>query len=400
MAVLAILVAALVIVATLFGGFGSAPSKSTTTPSSGATFASALAVADQFVTAHGTWNLTAAVGVASPATFKLPYNGTPESPSCSIIALAGSLPANLSIPAFAGSLVSGSAPAWAFAYWSPSTGAQLALMELSGQVELAVEESSGCTGMGGVLPGTVPSNVVDSPAAVAAASAEGGASFLEAHPTGVSLIMTLNGTLNYSTSQPIVNPTWDIEWSSCASTFLGYPPSSGFGYEFTAMINATSGRVIPGTVWNGTCGMSRYGSLGLSVELGQLYQGTGTGGTIASQGCRTGDFCYSVFIAGSYDNVTPANFSMSVWNMSNEGSTFAGTVGFSILNRSGAVIVYSLGPVENQWTSGVGDPETLLTAGMSFTVDMGTANPSGGSWALALTGEGAYASAGTSAVGL
>jgi hypothetical protein len=212
--------------------------------------------------------------------------------------------------------------------------------------------------------------------------------------------MTLNGSLNYSTSQPTVNPTWDVQWGTCAPTLFGYPPSSGFGYEFNAEIDATSGKVIPVTVWNSTCGMSRYGTLGLSVELGYLYQGTGSGGTIASQGCTSGDFCYSVYIAGSYDNVTPADFSMSVWNMSNSGATFDGTVGFSILNASGAVIVYSLGSVENQWTSGVGDSDTLLTAGMSFTVDMGTVNPSGGSWALALTGEGDYASAGTFAVGL
>ena len=400
MVAVAVLVAALVIVAALLGAFGGSSSGSATGAVAGSTFSSAVVVADQFAAAHGTWNLTAATGLASPVAFNLPYNGTSGNLSCSVTALVGSLPVNLPIPAFAGSLVSGAAPAWAFVYWSPSTGAELVLVELSGQVALAVEESSGCVASGVGSPGTVPGKVVDSSGAVAAASAAGGAAFLAAHPTGVSLTMTLNGTLNYSTLRPTVSPTWTVQWSMCAPTILGYGPSSGYGYAFTAMVSAATGRVMPGAVWNGTCGMSRYGTLGLSVGLGQLYQGSGTGGTIASQGCTSGDYCYSVDIAGSYDNVTPANFSMSVWNMSNEAPTFNGTVGFSILSASGAVIVYSLGPVENQWTSRVGNPDTLLTAGMSFTVDMGTANPSGGSWALAFTGEGAYVSAGTFAVGL
>lgn len=396
----AILAAALVVVAALLGAFSGRSPGSAPGAGSGTIFSSARAVADRFAAAHGAWNLTKAVGLASQAGFTLPYNDTSAIPNCTLTALAGSLSTNLPIPGFVDSLVSGNASVWAFVYWSPATGAALVIFELSGHVELAVEESTGCAGPGAISPGTIPGSVVDSTTAVSAASAAGGAAFLTAHPTGVSLTMTLNGTLNYSTSHPSTDTTWDIQWSTCSATLLGYSSTSTYGYAFSVEINASSGSALPYTAMNSTCGMSRYGTLGLSVELGSLYQGVGAGGTIASQGCTSGDYCYSVFIAGSYANVTPANFSESVWNMSDAGTTYDGTVGFAILDATGGVIVYSLGPVESQWTSGVGTSDTLLTAGMSFTVDMGTADPGAGSWALALTGEGDYFSAGTFAVGL
>ena len=142
------------------------------------------------------------------------------------------------------------------------------------------------------------------------------------------------------------------------------------------------------------------GSLGLNLELGHLYVGPGTGGTLSSQGCTSNDYCFLVPIVGSFNNVTPADFSMSVWNISDQAATYMGTVGFAILNHSGGVVVSSAEPVESQWVNGVGSPATPLMAGMFFTVDMGTANPGEWQWALALTGEGAYSAAGTFSIGL
>jgi len=140
-------------------------------------------------------------------------------------------------------------------------------------------------------------------------------------------------------------------------------------------------------------------SLGLDLELGVLYQGPGTRGTVASQGCTSGDYCYSVEIAASYDNVTPADFLLSVWNLSAQ-ENLSTTVGFAILNASGVVFVSSPGPVESEWVAGAGNSNMLLTAGMRFVADMGSTNPNEGAWALDLTGVGAYAGAGTFSVGL
>jgi hypothetical protein len=69
-------------------------------------------------------------------------------------------------------------------------------------------------------------------------------------------------------------------------------------------------------------------------------------------------------------------------------------VGFAVLSAAGQVLVYETGPFESQWTSGVGSPSTLLTSGMTITVDMGTADPAGGNWFLSVTGTGPFAGSG------
>ena len=64
------------------------------------------------------------------------------------------------------------------------------------------------------------------------------------------------------------------------------------------------------------------------------------------------------------------------------------------------MLVYSIGPAEDGWTSDMGTPQNLLTAGMTFIVDVGPTDPVTGLWGLYFTGLGAYAPAGTFGVGL
>jgi hypothetical protein len=94
-------------------------------------------------------------------------------------------------------------------------------------------------------------------------------------------------------------------------------------------------------------------------------------------------------------NVTPNDFSLRVTYGTN-GTTSLTPVGYAIVEVSGAVLVYSMGPVESAWTNGVGSPSSQLSSGMTIVIDMGTQNPSSGSWVLQVTGLGPYVNSGLS----
>jgi hypothetical protein len=359
----------------------------------GTTFSTARGVADQFASEHGTWDLLEGVGFALPNATQYPLTPPTVNATCMFTAFVGTLPTNLTFPAFTGSLTSGAAPVWLFGYYAPGVGNELAIFEVEGSIAEAVDLTAGCTG--GILTHvtTTPTSVVDSSVAVAAAAAAGGTAFLSAHPTGVELTMILLGgflLVNGSTSWP----TWSISWSTCSALYGVSPPSSGD--TFSAAVNGTTGVVVPSSPTNSTCGSTVPPPPGnnignaLLVGVPNLYVGAGTGGTVPSQGCTSGDYCYSVSILSATMNITPADFTMSVVNFTT-GQTAPVAVGFAILDVSNEVIVSSPGPTESAWTPGVGNATTLLAAGMTFTVDLGTKDPSAANYGLVFTGQGPFA---------
>jgi hypothetical protein len=384
--------AALVLSAVFLGAPGGGTSSGTSPHDTGPTFSSARTVADLFAAAHGGGSLFDAVGVALANASFLPYNGSTGNVSCIPVTLVGTVPANITIPAFRGNLESGQAPVWLFAYFD-TEGGELAVFEVGGQIPLAIELPASCTSGLDEFHG-ISTSVIDSPAAVAAAAAAGGTNFLRAHPTGVSLVMDLIGGITFS-NESTLEPLWDIMWSTCPNVPFG-SVSSTSGYEFTAVVNATTGSIVPSGVLNTTCGSSlpppstgiagaiSFGSAGLEV-------GPGSGGTIASQGCNSGDYCYTLPITSASENITPADFELSVENFS-DGTPITTTVGFAIVNPEGTVLVYSVGAEETQWTSSAaGNSQTLLTAGMVIYVDIGSSHPTSDNYGLLLTGEGPFA---------
>jgi len=357
----------------------------------------AQSVATEFAGHHGAWDLIAVNGVSSQNESYLRYNGTVGSSNCEATTLVGTVPTNLSIPAFPGGLTSGNSSFWYFAFVAPRNGSELTVYVVSGQVVLAAEFPSACTGAEYSSVQGLARSLVNSSTAVSAAAKAGGADFVANYTNRsdtVSMLLSGGFELNNTT----VAPTWEISWSTCGSDLLWSSSGMSYGYEFHVTVNATSGEVVPGSARSSTCGSPEMSySLGLEVEPGYLFAGPEKGGNISSKGCDGGDYCYAVPLVASIANITPANFSMLVQNFS---TTYFGVVGFAILNVNGSVLVYSIGWAENGWTSDMGTPQTLLTAGMTFVVDVGPTNPVTGSWGLFFTGLGAYAPAGTFGVGL
>ena len=373
----------------LLGPFGSSSGNSS--GGSGATFSEARNVADRFAGSHGTWELVEGIGLALFNGTYYVFNGTGGNATCSGTILVGSELSNLSFPAFRGNLTTGAAPVWFFAYIQAGTGSELALIEVGGVVMLAFELPGSCTGGAANMFHALPSTVVDSSEAVAAAAAAGGYDFLRAHPEGVSLTMFLFG--GFSAFNVTEGPTWSVEWSTCSSFIPSGTSGPSSGYQFTAVVNSTTGAVVSSSPTNSTCGPSPVSQgIGGALSFGSpsLFVGTGSGGTVASQGCTSGDYCFTVPIETATSNVTPADFSVSVTNFSS-GATYLGTVGFAILTVGGSVLVSCTGSVEYSWTAGVGTSDSLLSAGMSLTVDMGTQDPSTGNWGLTLMGQGPFA---------
>ena len=370
----------------VFTGGSSSGSSGTALP-----FSSADQVASAFAAAHGTWSLIEALGLALFNGTYLPINDSSEASNCTITTLVGSVHENVTVPEFRGNLTSGVAPVWLFVFTNPTLGGELALVEVGGSLVLAIQGSPGC--LSASVSHGIPTPIADSSQAVSAAAAAGGEEFLRAHPTGVSLTMLLFG--GFSFVNVSFAPSWLISWTTCSSS-LGLPGSGpSTGYTFSATVNATTGVVVPNSTENTTCGSSPPPSEGiggaLTVGPVTLFVGSGTGGTVTSQGCTSGDYCYSVPIEAA-TNVTPADFTLSVQNSS--GNLSVVPVGFAILTSAGGVIVSSNGPIESQWTNGVGTSATPLSAGMTITVDMGTQNPGTGHYSLLFTGEGPYVNSG------
>jgi len=367
------------------GGSGSNPRGG----SGAVPYASARITGAQASAPHGTWDLAGGFGLDLANATTLPLNLTPAA-NCTVTSYLGPLPSSLSIPSFTGNLASGVASEWLLEYRQPSTGYELAVAVTDGAVNLAVEISgSACSDTNSTVA-ELPSTVVDSPTAASAVAAGGGAAFLQAHSKGVSLEMIL-----FSVILGGVNPglNWIFAYSTCPISFGYPPPTEPLGSSFSAAVNASTGDLVPHSAMNGTCGGPPPLAIGSALQLGfvTLTLGAGTGGTLASQGCTSGDYCYSLPITNTSDNVTPGDFETQVLGFNGSNATVFPAVGFAILNATGQVVVYSEGSIEDQWTSGIGNSSTLLTSGMMITADMGTANPAGGNWFLSLTGTGRFA---------
>jgi len=367
-----------------------APSGSSSAGSAAVALSAARSVAAGSAPLNGTWKLAGAFGLDLANATTVPLNLT-TNPNCTVTSYSGPLPGSLKIPSFAGNLSSGDAAEWLLEYVQASTGYETAVAVTDGAANLVVEISGPapeCVNTNATALG-VPGNVVDSPAAASAVAAVGGTAFLQAHPRGVSLeMLLLSGALGVP-----LKSQWIFGYSTCPIEFASSPPSGPAGESFSAAVNASSGEVIPRSPSNGTCNgppplvigsALRFGAVSLNLEAG-------TGGTLASQGCTSGDYCYSAPITNASENITPGDFELQVTGL--HGAEFP-SVGYAVLNSAGEVVVYAYGALEAGWNPGVGNSTTLLTNNMTITVDMGTVDPAGGNYVLTFTGTGPFANSG------
>jgi hypothetical protein len=372
LAVVAVVVVVVVLLSLLLsgvfnGGSGASPGA--------ASFSAARSTANATAGAHGAWILTDAVGFdpANATTFNT--STVTAAPGCNLTSFSGPIPPDVTWQAFHGDLTSGVATVWVFDYYQPSSMNVLAVFETGAVVSFAFELSGpACTAGAGV---NFPlGNAVDSSVAVANAAKAGASGFLKLHPAGVSLSMETSG-----------GQGWFVRWTTC-SLLAGPFGWIGNGSQFSVVENETTGAVMPGGTYNGTCGGPPPIGIALGLGTPSLSQGS-NGGTLATQGCTAYDYCYSVPIVRLSLNVTPADISIGVFTGVNGGSGVNSVVGYAVIDSTGRVVVSSSGPDTGApplWSNGTGTPDTFLSTTMHISVDMGTVNPAGLGYALVVSG--------------
>lgn len=339
----------------------------------------------------GAWQLEAAIGLDLWNSTALPLNFTPPSPNCTVSPAPSTLPKQVDIAAFQGDLSTGLANFWILEYLDPNSSGEAVVVVSGDAVELMVT-------LGGpncvvTPPGFqgVPANVVDSSAAAQALDADGGAAFLAAHRSGLSLSMILTAGV-FSTSSV---PAWDFDYTPCGPLVTpGNVSGPTNGLAFSGSVDGLTGAVENATESPVDCqaalGPPPGPTLGESLGLGLVssHVGTGSNGTLASQGCASLDYCYELNLS-AVANVTASDLELLVETSSGAISTVP--VGFAILNAAGQVIVSSVGDIETTWSNGIGNSSTRLIAGDAIWVDMGRTDPTGQGYLLHIVGEGIYA---------
>ena len=352
----------------------------------------------------GSWTLRAATGFDLPNAVVIPENsssGTPP-PNCTITYGFGSLSPELVLPAYHGNLSSGRAPVWWLSFLSVSTYTNEFVVVTNG-VASRLEAISGpdCFLISHALP-SLPNDVVDSSVAAATVYAGGGDRYLGTHPGSLSLVMDVFQSYAHQ-SQPISlqgtpgSALWGFDYVPCGGPFSTNPTGPSNGTGFFATVNATDGTLLGAGNAPVDCLSAALGppSIFSALHFGtpQLVTGAGSGGTIASQGCTSGDYCYEVPVTNVSAGVDPADAGFSVLN--NTAVLSPVPDGYAVTSGTGQVIVYSLGSQEIRWLPGVGNSTTPFADGDTLWVDMGTSNPGGYLGGLAyyglwVVGEGAY----------
>lgn len=354
------------------------------------------AVAESLATAQlgpGPWQLILAEGIDpwTSATFTTNTSSTP--PNCTVSYTPPVQPTTIVVPAYQGNLSSGAAVIWLLGYIQPGSHTAGAALIINGAAEVALRASGANCQLFPSNFTALPANVVDSGTAAQAIDQAGGAQFLASYRNNVSLTMIL-ADLSFS-SAPAV-PYWDFTFDPCASPLSPTPTGPANATGFDGTVYATNGTVEQAQQVPDYCGPvpppPEQGMFPFVSGTIQLVRENRTGATIAGQGCTNGDYCYELLVDQPYENDTPADFELSVANSTGVTSSFV--AGYALLDPNGTVLVYSIGPQETSWTAAAGTPTTPLVAGDSLWVDMGTSDPSGLFYTLAVQGLGPFLSFG------
>lgn len=255
----------------------------------------------------GPWDLVAAVAYDTPAAVSVP-TGTSVSSNCTLSAVdSSSLPANLFLPAFHGSLSSGQSPWWGMIYAQRLTD-QVLLVEVLNGTAQALGIGSGSCGTAVLNFTTVPTNVVDSSVIASLAWSQGGSAFVAAH-SALSLEMEM-GLIGGTTVEGVsVGAVWVVEIDPCGVFGTGGP--SGSQPEFRVVVNATTGNVeIPPEVTSTSC--SATGTTATPLDSAFAMGGASLlRPTSTMAGCAAGDGCYHAKVETVAAALTAANLTLS-----------------------------------------------------------------------------------------
>jgi hypothetical protein len=217
------------------------PGSSSTASSQPVSYSQARTDADQKVSSSGGgsgYKPLFVIGVDSPSSKTETTTNATQS-GCTLTPWNGqSAGSSVTLSSYSGSLGSGVSPFWVF-FYTNGAGAYIIVGVLGGSAKVFGQVTgSNCFPSFGTVSITVPSDVIDSPAAVQAALGAGGSVFLSNH-TGVSMTMTLIGGVVEAGIN--LGAQWAVEMSTCPA--LG-SSSSVTGDSFEYIVNATSGSVF------------------------------------------------------------------------------------------------------------------------------------------------------------
>ena len=365
--------AAVVVLLLLVFVLGPALSGSSSPGSSGGsalTYDQAKPIADKALAGYqgGGWAILVGVGVAPITSEVLPLNLSALSVNCTF-SPNPSAPSNLTISGYNGSRSAGVATAWDFIYRNGASVLEIVAV-VNGQAIIFGSISGGLCSTAFALLST-PSGVIDSSAA-ASAVASYSASFLASYPNASSEYFLVGGiSFGALLSQ---GPTWGITYTTCSLS----PTASGYGEQFNATVNATSGQVIYHQTASAACGSGTSPPpttpLGTALSFG--FPTTSTNGT-------TGRYTTSIPVSYATSGITWSNFTATLEN----SSFLPVSTGWSMTaqNLAGTLIAtYSL--ATGTW---VGPGAQLPIASGDQLVLSSTFDPSTG-YFLTLSGVGAF----------
>jgi hypothetical protein len=380
-AVVAVIVVVVVVIAVLaIGHIG--PFASPATSNATLDYASAASDAGSVANSSsgGPWSLELVDG----ADVTQSYTETTLTSGCTISGGTG----QISLNAYSGNYSNGQLENWLFLYTDGVAGSALAVEVAGGHAsEVGVLKSGGsCTITGLGLP-PIRANAIDSTRVSSLLLAE---TSVEAyvHATAVS---NASFTLLNSVA---VGMEWLVEFTGCSVLGIGGGPSSAT--EVVADVNATTGAVaslVASGVPVGCSGASPT-PIGAAFAVGNPVAGTcAAGDTYATQGCKAGDYIYTLTVESS--TVTFGSVAFEVRTATGAVLTTPGAQGFAILSDTGAVAALGATPSGSLVSTGWAFPgsvtnSTALSTLYTITIDMGTTDPAGQGYTFTALGMGAY----------
>lgn len=335
------------------------------------TYAEAKAISDATLRGLGGsgWSLRSAGGLLAPSVIEFPStlrvveNSSLGQIDC--LTLPG--PANLSVPGSVLNRTLGLASFWEFEYGSPSSAAEIAVVDGTPHVLFDVSGTCGTLLTQGFLP--VPAESIDSPVA-GASSAPWLDPLLHTHPDPTATYLLSGGfTLGGNASSPAA---WSVGLTTCRLGATG--PSAG-DYVYVGL-NATTGSVMSHLTLNGSSCPGSPG-IGASLSFGNpSVNASGSRTTVTFPVVAAGHGITWANLSATLENSTLAPFP-SGWNLTAEDST-------------GAPIA-QYGVAAGNWSAGGSQP---IAVGNELFLELPAGFGSGslgGTGFLILTGVGGYA---------
>ncbi len=301
------------------------------------------------------WQVSLGAGIAIPTTYTINITNATFAGTCGF-SFIGTPPSSLTVSGTPSSAASGTAAFYEFYLSAPALpGVMVFAFVDSGTATLLYQQTSSPTCLVfGSSAGAIPSNVIDSPTALAYVNAAGGSAFLAANPGaeqewavyGGGYSLSSNGT--WYSSPPI----WEVIYGSGGCSFFRGPAQSSPGHEFFGEVEGLTGAVL-GTS-TGNCSTVTY-----PLTFTETGLPSGTSWSVELNGWNTSTTSTIGFDVGN------GTWYYSVPNVA--GYTPASTGGSVIVNGTAANVTVAFTPSTTQNVTFTGSG---LVSGAAWYVSM------------------------------